>query len=165
MLARLSFALVALLIVCSVLVSGDDRPIQQRIALLPDGMTVSWSTVGPMEAAPSARYGLKRTDLSTNVTGITRHYESSTTWFHHVELHGLQPNTTYYWQPITESRTPVLKFITAPPVPASGEGEFSVAIYGDLGITNSETDTATPAPTRPHWRHQPVLARGRPRLR
>ena len=37
-------------------------------------MTVSWSTVGPMDALPSVRFGLSRSQLSSNASGVTAHY-------------------------------------------------------------------------------------------
>ena len=154
MLSSFVFAvLVTVLFACCVV--ADDRPIQHRIALLPGGMSVSWSTVGPMDALPQVRYGLSRSMLDSNKSGITRHYESSTTWFHHVELHGLQPNTSYYWQPIVaKGETPILRFTTAPSEPKAGEGEFSVAIFGDLGVDNGQGSEYT----LPHLRQ---LARSR----
>ena len=119
---------------------ADDTPIQHRIALLPDGMTVSWSTTGPMSGPPSVGFGLERTVLSSSAAGLTEHYDASVTWFHHVELHGLKANTTYYWTVLNASNktvSPTLSFKTQPAMETAGDGAFSVAIYGDLGIDNS----------------------------
>jgi phosphodiesterase/alkaline phosphatase D-like protein len=119
-------------------ITADDRPIQHRIALLPDGMTVSWSTTSPLTTLPTVHYGSDRDSLTTNATGFSAHYNSSTTYFHHVEIHGLKPNTTHYWQVVCDAKqSPVLSFHTQPAMEVEGDGKFSVAIYGDLGIDNS----------------------------
>lgn len=118
----------------------DDRPIQHRIALLTDGMTVSWSTIGPLENLPSVNYGLSMDKLDLVETGSTLHYNSSDTWFHHVEIHHLKSNTQYFWQVRTNHSkySPIKSFTTAPNLQSGDAGNFSVAIYGDLGIRNSE---------------------------
>ena len=117
---------------------ATDRPIQQRIALLPDGMTVSWSTESPLDGPPQAFYGLSPNSLTSSAHGFSAHYDSSTTYFHHVELHGLMANTTYYWQVnATTKPSPTLSFMTQPAMKTADDGKFSVAIYGDLGIDNS----------------------------
>ena len=133
------FVSLAVLATLAVSCSATDAPIQQRIALLPDGMTVSWSTTSALSGSPMVMYGLEANLLSMNASGTSSHYASSTTFFHHVELHGLKPNTTYYWQAQAQTKpTPTLHFITQPAMTTPGDGNFSVAIYGDLGIDNSE---------------------------
>lgn len=137
------FHLLSITLFClfSVFALGDDIPIQHRIALLSDGMTVSWSTHGKADIKPEVRYGLNPNALKTNAKGITTHYKSSTTYFHHVELHELTPDTRYYWQVVTKLNTtnsPIHAFLTQPDVTKGEAGNFSVAIYGDMGIDNSD---------------------------
>jgi hypothetical protein len=133
-------ALLLVLLSFAALVVCNDVPIQHRIALLPDGMTVSWSTQGKSTIKPQVRYGTDPTHLDQHENGLSQHYESSTTYFHHVELHGLATNTRYYWQVMTSSndtKSPVHAFYTQPDV-SKEAGTFNVAIYGDMGIDNSD---------------------------
>lgn len=133
-----AFSLALFFVLLSLVVS-DDTPIQHRIALLPDGMTVSWSAEGKSDIKPQVKYGTNPNQLHVTVEGITQHYASSKTYFHHVEIHGLAFNTRYYWQVVTKSNTtnsPIHAFTTQPDV-NNQPGNFSVAIYGDLGIDNS----------------------------
>ena len=144
LLLLLSSASVALLVVlCSrAALSQDPSPIQQRIALTPTGMTVSWSTVGPLSTAPSVSYGLSAANLTTRVSGYTLHYEPASTYFHHVVLEQLQPAATYYWTvtspPLASSS--VLSFSTAPAAGASTP--FTIAINGDMGLGNEDDTVA-----------------------
>ena len=117
---------------------NDSAPIQQRIALQPNGMTVSWSTVGPIDARPAIVFGTDPSSLDQHESGWTRHYVPSVTYFHHVVLNGLTPSTKYYWQvtsPVGVNST-VLSFTTAPKV---GEARpFVVSINGDMGLVNED---------------------------
>ena len=120
------------------------QPIQQRIALNAGGMTLSWSTVGPLSTAPAVRYGLSPspTHMTTHVTGESLHYAASTTYFHHVILASLQPSTTYYWSVTTPAlaNATVLSFTTAPKVGDSRP--FTIAINGDMGLVNEDNTVA-----------------------
>jgi hypothetical protein len=113
--------------------SDDPTPVQERIALLPGGMTVSWSTVGPLTTDPSVVYGLSPDQLTGSASGWSSHYDPSLTTFHHVPLPGLTAATRYYWKvasPPTVNSS-VLSFTTAPKVGSATP--FSVAINGDMG--------------------------------
>ena len=123
--------------------TNDSTPIQQRIALQPNGMTVSWSTAGPIDVVPSAAYWTNATKLVMNATGESHHYDPSTTYFHHVVLDDLLPSTTYYWQVTSPAdvNSSVLSFTTAPKV---GENKpFTVSINGDMGLVNEDNTVAT----------------------
>ena len=118
-------------------------PIQQRVALVPDGMTVSWSTVGPLPVLPSVHYGLSPTNLTAQATGHTLHYEPSVTYFHHVVLNDLQADTVYYWQPVYGNASSVLSFTS--PLAAGSTQPFTIAINGDMGLVNEDNTVAAMA--------------------
>ena len=114
-------------------------PTQQRIALLPDGMTVSWSTSQPLPSAPSVLYGLSPSSLNLTAQGVSQHYDSAASYFHHVELRRLSARTRYYWQvaAVNQSQSPILDFVTAAPVGAA-DRPLVAAVYGDMGLNQSE---------------------------
>ena len=123
---------------------SDPTPIQQRIALQPGGMSLSWSTLGALDATPSVSYGLSPTALTSAATGWSSHYEPSITHFHHVVLDGLTPSTRYYWQvtsPAGMANATTLSFVTAPA--AGTHRPFTVAINGDMGLVNEDNTVAT----------------------
>ncbi|MCJ1296873.1 hypothetical protein MMC34_008441 [Xylographa carneopallida] len=117
-------------------------PIQQRLALTPQGMSVSWSTVGPLPTGvqPSVRYGTSPSKLTMTATGYTLHYEPSITYFHHVLLTNVQYKVEYYWLPVYGNASSIKSF--------SGQLEpgcvkpFTVAINGDMGIVNEDNTVA-----------------------
>ena len=115
-------------------VSADATPIQQRLALVPGGMTVSWSTVGPINVTAMVAYGTTPATVGGNASGITLNYNPSTTWFHHVTIYNLAPATTYYWKVISPVgvNSSVLSFITAPVV--GDRAPYNISINGDMGI-------------------------------
>jgi hypothetical protein len=139
--STLLFALLALLPL--VLAQDDPTPIQQRIALLPNGMTVSWSTLGAIAATPSVVYGLTPGNMTAKATGWSAHYDPSITYFHHVMLTDLTPSTRYYWKvtsPSTVNST-TLTFTTAPVV--GSKTPFTVWINGDMGLVNEDNTVKT----------------------
>ena len=114
-------------------------PTQQRLAYLGDtGMTVSWNTYEAL-AAPSVRYGLAA-DALTEVAHLAESvtYQTSTTWSNHVELTGLLPATTYYYQ--VQNDANVYSFTTAKPAGATDAFSFGVVIdmgtMGELGLSD-----------------------------
>ena len=132
----------AFIVAASAQASNDSTPIQQRIALQPGGMTVSWSTLGALHARPSIAYGTDAGQLDQTGHGWSRHYVPSVTHFHHVVLDKLQPSTTYYWQVTSPHgvNSSVLSFTTAPKV---GEHQsFVVSINGDMGLVNEDNTVA-----------------------
>ena len=146
MIARLLLVVVltfALFATTAAQTQNDSTPIQQRIALQPNGMTVSWSTVGPIDVAPSVAYGTSPSELSVSATGLSHHYDPSITYFHHVVLDSLQPSTTYYWQVTSPAgvNSSVLSFTTAPKV--GDHKPFVVSINGDMGLVNEDNTVAT----------------------
>lgn len=83
-------------------------------------VTVSWRT--PPWGGTSLEYGLTP-DLGTTATGTP--FLSSGGYQHHVALTGLQPDTTYYYQP---AGGPVGSFKTAP----AGNDHFRFGVVGDV---------------------------------
>lgn len=83
-------------------------------------VTVSWRT--PPFGGTSLEYGLTP-DLGTTATGTP--FLSSGGYQHHVALTGLQPDTTYYYQP---AGGPVGSFKTAP----AGNEHFRFGVVGDV---------------------------------
>ena len=131
---------------CSGVQSSDPTPIQHRIALSPGGMAVSWSTKGAFDSVtPTVAYGLSSLSLDMNATGETSWYYPSTTWFHHVVLRGLTPDTQYYWQVTAPApaSSAIFSFVTAPPV--GSNQTVSIAIYGDMGPHSSVIKWQLPA--------------------
>jgi len=112
----------------------DPTPIQQRIALLPNGMTVSWSTLGAIGVTPTVAWGTSPTSLTNTASGTTLNYNPSITWFHHVTIYNLVPSTTYYWKVTSPVGviSPALAFTTAPPV--GDRTPYNISINGDMGI-------------------------------
>ena len=123
--------------------ASNPTPIAHRIALQPHGMTVSWSTLGPIGVTPSVAYGLQPSLLDGTATGYTLHYDPAITWFHHVVIEQLQPSTRYYWtvtSPANLSSSPALNFTTAPR--AGDSTPFVVSINGDMGLVNEDDSLA-----------------------
>ena len=141
--------LLLLLVLATALCAGsaaspqDATPIQQRLALVPNGMTVSWSTIGPLPALPSVHYGLSPANLTAEATGYTLHYDPSITYFHHVVLNNLQADTVYFWQPVYGNASSILSFTS--PLPAGSTQPFTIAINGDMGLVNEDNTVAAMA--------------------
>ena len=142
----LCLLLVALSALFALATAADDpTPIQHRIALQqPHGMTLSWSTLGPIGVTPTVAIGHHPEHLNRSVKGWTQHYDPSITWFHHVVVDQLQPSTRYYWtvtSPANLSSSLVLNFTTAPR--AGDSTPFVVSINGDMGLVNEDDTLVT----------------------
>lgn len=104
----------------------------------PNGMAVSWFTAS--ETPSSLRYGTGPEALDQLAYGHSKAYLEG--FHHHVVLGPLQPSTTYHFQIFNEhAQSKLFSFVSAPaPQPSSGKPQagFSVAIFGDMGVVNSE---------------------------
>ena len=81
--------------------NGNDRdPMQVRLAYAgSSGMHVSWNTYGKLDR-PTVRWGATPDNLcniASSDTSIT--YQTSSTYNNHVKIHGLEPDTTYFYLP------------------------------------------------------------------
>lgn len=121
---------------------SSTTPSQIHIALagvdsqgVSNGMAVSWSTVNATNTA-TVKYGLQ----SGQYTFVSQGYSVSyyQTFHHHVVLPNLKPSTTYYYIAGDEAGgfSSENHFVTAPATP---ETSFTAAIYGDMGLSNSES--------------------------
>lgn len=119
-------------------------------AYLPDGMNVHFQTPFGLGGEPCVNWGEDASNLCKNTKGATRHYDRTPTcseydaptqcseYFHDVQLTGLEPGKTYYYQiPGGNGTTPsqVLSFKTS--LPAGCAEPFSVGIINDMGYTVS----------------------------
>ena len=125
----------AALLLSSSSVRGQDV-LQPRLALVPGGMTVSWTTAQPLNATASVAYGLSASSLTSTAlsTSYNLNYVPATTYWHHVVLRGLSPSTTYFWRVLSPSTAAgsVLSFLTAPAV--GDRTPYNISINGDMGI-------------------------------
>lgn len=134
---RVSSALVA---AAAAAVSGQTTNSQLRVAYHGDsGMMVSWNTFSHVET-PSVRWGLSQSRLNNTATSnVSITYPTSTTYNNHVLISGLQPNTTYFYQPsplMKSNSTDIFNFTTSRK--AGDDTPFSVAVVVDLGTMGSK---------------------------
>ncbi|KAJ5584663.1 Metallo-dependent phosphatase-like protein [Penicillium hispanicum] len=114
--------------------SKDDvLPMQLRLAYAGDtGMMVSWNTYSQL-LRPAVRYGRKPNLLDRVATSdVSVTYQTSTTYNNHVPLHGLAPDTTYYYLPQFSNITEPYSFKTSRS--AGDQSPYSVAVAIDLGL-------------------------------
>ena len=105
-------------------------------------MGVGWFTLYK-SLTSTVVYGTSPNSLTNTATGIQSsylesNYQDITFWQHFVTATGLSPSTTYYYKcgdPI-DGWSPIYTFTTAPEVGSTGE--FKFAVYGDMGIANSQ---------------------------
>ncbi len=110
--------------------NANTTPKQIRLAYAGHvGMAVSWNTNQKL-SNPTVSFGKDSTHLNRDASSdISITYESSSTWNNHVTIDGLEPGTTYYYQP--QCDTQVHSFTTAP---NPGKGDpFKFAMVGDMG--------------------------------
>ncbi|KAK9388189.1 acid phosphatase [Lipomyces mesembrius] len=119
------------------------------ISYIPQGINIHYQTPFGLGAAPFVNWGTDATNLNHKASGITHTYDRTppcsavavtqcSQFFHDVQIGGLQPDTTYYYQVPSANGTTasdVLSFTTAR---AAGDTtEFTVAVLNDLGYTNA----------------------------
>ncbi|RFU33816.1 hypothetical protein B7463_g2499, partial [Scytalidium lignicola] len=120
------------------------------LAYLPKGINIHYQTPFGLGEAPSVSWGGSATSLSNKATGNTHTYDRTppcsdvavtqcSQFFHEVQLSGLEPGTTYYYQiPAANGTTAsdVLSFTTARE--AGDKSSFTVAVLNDMGYTNAQ---------------------------
>ena len=133
-------------------VTGQCAATQTRLSLTADAtqMGVSWATPNtttPAGYAGVVHYGTSRDHLDrTSLVADTRTYalcNRSSPSLHYAVMTGLQAGVEY-WYSITEPRcgaTPPANFSAVQPI-GSKAYPFTIAVYGDMGISNSQA-TAT----------------------
>lgn len=114
----------------SALCNAKTAPIQIRLAYAGhDGMAVSWNTNEQL-AKPTVYFGKDNRKLHRFASSqISTTYPTSATWNNHVVIKGLEPDTTYYYQPQCGDQTYTFKT----PRPAGEQVEFNFAMVGDMG--------------------------------
>ncbi|KAL2211080.1 hypothetical protein CC79DRAFT_563797 [Sarocladium strictum] len=121
------------------------------LAYVPNGVNIHYQTPFGLGETPSVRWGTSSSDLSKTATGRSHTYDRTppcsmisavtqcSQFFHEVQIAGLKPSATYYYQipganGTTESD--VLSFTTA--AEAGDRKSFSVAVINDMGYTNAK---------------------------
>ncbi|KIH87748.1 hypothetical protein SPBR_05228 [Sporothrix brasiliensis 5110] len=121
------------------------------LAYVPGGINIHYQTPFGLGEAPSVAWGTSAAALTNTATGASHSYERTppcslvaavtqcSQFFHEVQLTGLKPDTTYYYQiPAANGTTAseVLHFTTAR---AAGDAKpFTVAVLNDMGYTNAQ---------------------------
>jgi hypothetical protein len=122
------------------------NPGQIRLALVPNGMIVSWQTLGvPPNGSnpntqPSVIYGLSATSLfSKSIDGNWTVYDTRiplyTSYFYNVKLPNLSPSTTYFYQieESTEAAASTIYSFESAPAVGDSNTSLNITIVGDLG--------------------------------
>ena len=112
------------------LCNAKTAPTQIRLAYAGDqGMAVSWNTNEKL-GNPTVYFGKDNRKLNRFASShISTTYPTSATWNNHVVIKGLEPDTTYYYQPQCGNETHTFKT----PRPAGEQVEFNFAMVGDMG--------------------------------
>ncbi|KXL43092.1 hypothetical protein M433DRAFT_329780 [Acidomyces richmondensis BFW] len=120
------------------------------VSYIPNGVTVHYQTTFGLGEAPMVFWGNSEHALYRKATGVTNTYDRTppcsdvavtqcNQFFHNVQITGLQPDTTYYYQiPAANGTTKsdVLSFKTARE--AGDRSAFTVAVLNDMGYTNAQ---------------------------
>lgn len=135
--------LLSVLFALQVLANAANLPSQVHIALAgsdADGnsnsMSVTWSTV-TQTATSVVKFGTTSGKYTSTASGVSRSYYE--TFHNHVTLGALSPDTTYYYIVGDETGgwSSEYSFRSAP-LSANLRGNFSFAVFGDLGYVNGE---------------------------
>lgn len=124
-----------------------NNPEHIRLALRPNGVTISWTTKGCLGSddtpTPQVIYGTNRNNLnSMSPTGFTTMYHPLLIFkrfFHNVYLDGLLPSTTYYYSINSTqyvSASSVRSFTTPPSSTSTIPSPVNISIVADLGLNN-----------------------------
>jgi hypothetical protein len=153
---KLLYVAVSILVFLSTTISDVDgilclkknNPEHIRLALQPNGVTISWTTSGYLGAddtpKPQVKYDTDQNALSNiSPIGFTTTYNPLLIFkrfFHNVRLDGLQPSTKYYYRieatKICVKESGIYSFITAPSTDNSAQQPINISIVGDLGLNN-----------------------------
>jgi phosphodiesterase/alkaline phosphatase D-like protein len=137
---RFLFALAVAFQAC---VSASNAPAQVHISLAgsdsdnnSNTIAVSWATV-TQTSTSVVKYGVKSGVYSDSSTGYSRSYYE--TFHNHVVLKTLSPDTVYYYIVGDDvgGWSSELTFTSAP-LSANLRGNFSFAVFGDLGVVNGD---------------------------
>ncbi|KAI5481098.1 acid phosphatase [Pseudohyphozyma bogoriensis] len=123
-------------------VPGPYDPLEHRLAFAgPGAMTVSWSTFEHLEDV-YVHYGSDPLNLDKVAGGGTSTtYPTSRTWQNHVELTGLTPGSTVYYQVVNTncfacSYQPTYSFKVA--LSKGDMTPFTMAVFSDLGLMGQD---------------------------
>ncbi|KAK0386965.1 hypothetical protein NLU13_5278 [Sarocladium strictum] len=121
------------------------------LAWVPGGVNIHYQTPFGLGEAPSVQWGTSSASLTKTAIGSSHSYDRTppcsaiaavtqcSQYFHEVQISGLKPSTTYYYQiPAANGTTEsdVLSFTTA--AEAGDKKSFSVAVVNDMGYTNAK---------------------------
>lgn len=121
------------------------------ISYIPDGVNIHYQTPFGLGEAPSVKWGETPELLNKVTSGYSHTYDRTppcsliaavtqcSQFFHEVQLPGLEPDTTYYYQiPAANGTTEsdVLSFTTARE--AGDKTAFTLALLADMGYTNAQ---------------------------
>jgi len=110
-----------------------EQPTQIRLAFVPQGMAVTFTTINPLTTPPLVRYGLTQSKLNHQaVGGEPETY--GTSYYYTVLLPHLQAHTQYYYQ--VDGDDTVRQFTTA--MKTGDDSPFSVMVVGDMGLVHSK---------------------------
>eukprot|EP01100_Stratorugosa_tubuloviscum_P007167 TRINITY_DN2_c0_g2_i1.p1 TRINITY_DN2_c0_g2~~TRINITY_DN2_c0_g2_i1.p1 ORF type:complete len:437 (-),score=195.07 TRINITY_DN2_c0_g2_i1:95-1405(-) len=137
-----SFLFLVFSLISLIICQNSITPQQIHIAFAGEtGMTISWLTE-EKTATSIVQYGLQSGLYTANATGyFTQYYKS---YHHNAVLPNLKPLTKYYYicgDATTKTWSTENYFISAPL--ATTHIPFTVAVYGDMGTTNSEDTIRT----------------------
>lgn len=119
------------------------------LSYIPGGINIHYQTPFGLGVAPSVKWGTSSKNLNHLTSGQSHTYDRTppcslaavtqcSQFFHEVQIAGLNPDTTYYYQiPAANGTTAshVLSFTTAR---AAGDPkEFTVGVLNDMGYTNA----------------------------
>lgn len=109
---------------------------QLRLAYAGDtGMTVSWNTFSKLER-PTVLYGRYPWDMNRWASSdVSVTYNTSLTYNNHVRITGLEPDTVYYYLPISlwEEDPSTKPFTFRTSRPAGDHTPYSIAVVIDMG--------------------------------
>lgn len=103
---------------------------------LPSQMSISWLTYQPTSTSTVKLYDRLNGTAIATFTGTMATYYEAAGYNHNAIMTGLTPNTRYYYVVGDEQGgwSSPRAFVSAPNSPQN----FSIAIYGDMGVHNSE---------------------------
>ncbi|KAJ3018416.1 hypothetical protein HKX48_002917 [Thoreauomyces humboldtii] len=119
-----------------------------------DGMSIGFSSIAKFADVPKIKYGPKGETPSIVVTGASRTYNGTSSWFHYVQPKGLKAFTEYSYVIVGDKTyggvdSPVYSFRTSRA--AGDHTPFTINMLGDMGLENG---LPTMAALRANVEHQ-----------
>ncbi|KAJ9201185.1 hypothetical protein DTO021D3_6091 [Paecilomyces variotii] len=120
------------------------------LSYVPNGVNIHYQTPFGLGEAPAVHWGTHPNRLLYTNTGSSRTYDRTppcsevvvtqcSQFFHDVQLSGLKPDTTYYYQIPAANGTTASQTLSFKTARAAGEGKaFSIAVLNDMGYTNAQ---------------------------